>query len=392
MNEHRRKWSFRKNCVYLNHGSFGACPIEIQEYQQKLREEMETQPMNFLIRSFEDRYLAAQKALADLVGSASEDLVFIQNATTAVNTVLRSLSFEPGDELLINTHTYDACKNAVEFVAERHGAKVVKANIPFPISGPEDAMNAVQSKVTDRTRFVLLDHICSPTGLVLPVEDLVIDLESRGIRTMVDGAHAVGMLALQLDNLGASYYTSNCHKWLCAPKGAAFLHVRRDRQKEIRPLSISHAASMPIDSSERFQAEFAWTGTGDPTPFFTVPKCIDFLSHLYEDGIGALMERNRSLTLKARTHLCESLNTAPPCPDSMVGAMFAMSLPDGDAYALREKILSEYGMEVVVSAWPKENARLLRLSLQAYNSYDEVMKLSSALKEVLAAEQSTQTI
>ena len=228
---HAALWPLERGLAFLNHGSFGACPTEVLRHQSALRAEMEAEPVRFLSRELDDRLDAARTALAAFVGAAPEDLAFVTNATSGVNAVLRSLPLGPDDELLTTDHAYKACWNTLEFVAERARARVVVAPIPFPLSSPDEVVGAVLSRVTARTRLALLDHVTSPTALILPIERLIAELGRRGIDVLVDGAHAPGMLPLDLGALGAAYYSGNCHKWLCAPKGSAFLWVRRDRRQ-----------------------------------------------------------------------------------------------------------------------------------------------------------------
>jgi isopenicillin-N epimerase len=245
LSPHAYAWALGPNVILLNHGSFGACPRVVLEGQQRLRDAMERNPIGFFMRELEPLLDRSRQALADLVGADARDLVFVRNVTEAVNSVLRSLRFAPGDEILTTDHDYNACRNVVEFVAERAGAKVVVASVPLPIESPEEVVDRVMAAVTDRTRLAVLDHIASPTAVVFPIEELVRQLDGRGVDTLVDGAHAPGMVPLGLDRLGAAYYTGNCHKWLCAPKGAGFLHMRRDRQEGLHPAVISHAYNRP---------------------------------------------------------------------------------------------------------------------------------------------------
>lgn len=375
-------WDFDIGLTYLNHGSFGACPKSVLERQQFLQRELERQPMDFLVRKLEDAHLKVREHLSSFVGCSAGEIVFVNNATEAVNTVLRSCSFEPEDELLVTSHTYQACRNAADIIAESAGAKVVVAKIPFPCSSEEAVIAAIEQVVTSRTKLALIDHITSPTALVLPIERIVRLLEERGIMTMVDGAHAVGMLPLELKRLGASFYTSNCHKWLCAPKSSAFLYVKPELQSMVRPLSLSHAASLPDSDASRFQKEFGWPGTYDPTPFLVVPDCLEFISSETCDNAEQWMERNRQATLQARKTLLSELKIPEPCPESMLGSMFAIPLKPGDSMTLQKTLLVDYNIEVVVSPWPNENSQLLRVSMQAYNSQADIKKLLAALDEL----------
>lgn len=238
--------------TFLNHGSFGACPKQVLEFQQRLRLQLEQEPLRFFGREWEPLLDDARSKLAAFMGADVQDLVFIPNATTGVNSVLRSLTFSPEDEILTTNHEYNACRNALDFVTSRTGAEVVVAKIPFPIDSPRQVVAAVIEQVSPKTRLALLDHVTSQTGLIFPIQKLVKELQQRGVDTLVDGAHAPGMISLNLQEIGATYYTGNCHKWLCAPKGAAFLYVRRDKQSEIRPLTISHGTNSPRTDKTRF--------------------------------------------------------------------------------------------------------------------------------------------
>ncbi|SRR6266571_667410 len=388
-----RLWALDPQVVYLNHGAFGACPRSVLEYQRKIRDRLERQPIQFFVRDLEELLDDARGHLAKFLGADSEGLVFVPNATAGVNTVLRSLRFGRGDELLVTDHEYNACRNALNFIAERSGARVAVAKIPFPLRTQEEVVDAVLSRVTSRTRLALLDHVTSQTGLVLPIQTLVRKLAQHGVETFVDGSHAPGMVPFDLRKLGATYYTGNCHKWLCAPKGAGFLHVHRDRRQSIRPLSISHGANSPRADRSRYLIEFGWTGTIDPSACLSVPEALRFVGALLPGGWGAVMRRNRRLVLAARKILCEALEIDSPCPDEMIGALAAVPLSDGadtkpprsPLYLdpLQDRLLARYRIEVPIIPWPAPPKRLLRISAQLYNSLPQYERLAVAARSLL---------
>ena len=386
-------WPLDPKIVFLNHGSFGSCPRAVLEYQQRLRNRLEGQPVQFLVRDLEGMLDDARVILAAFVGARPENLVFVANATGGVNTVLRSLSFAPGDELLVTDHEYNACRCAVDYAAGRAGATVVVAAIPFPLESEEQIVQAILNRVTPRTRLALIDHVTSPTALVLPIARMVKALAARGVDTLVDGAHAPGMVPLDLSALAAAYYTGNCHKWLCAPKGCGFLHVRPDRQELIHPLSISHGFNSKRTDRSRFLLEFGWTGTSDPTACLTAPEALRFMGQLLPGGWPEIMAQNRSLALAGRRILCQALQIKPPCPEGLIGSMAAVPLPDNQPDQmprpplfldpLQENLLGQHGIEVPVISWPASPKRLLRISAQLYNSQAQYELLAKALPEFI---------
>jgi isopenicillin-N epimerase len=381
--------------VFLNHGSFGACPRAVLDFQKELRDRMEREPLDFLSRDLEGLLDQARGALAQFLRAREENLVFVPNATAGVNTVLRSLPFNPGDELLVTNHEYNACRNALDFVAQRSGAKVIVAAIPFPLHSANEIIQAVLDRVTSRTRLALLDHVTSQTGLVLPIGRLVEELAARGVDALIDGAHAPGMVSFDLQAFGAAYYTGNCHKWLCAPKAAGFLHVRPDRQQLVRPLSISHGANSPRTDRSRFLIEFGWTGTGDPTACLSVPEALRCVGALLPGGWTEIMARNRALALAARKILCDTLKINPPCPDECLGSLASVPLPDATDTErtapplyldpLQDELRAKHAMEVPVIPWPTPPKRLLRISTQLYNSLPQYELLAEAVAGYFAA-------
>ena len=389
-----RHWDLDPDVVFLNHGSFGACPRVVMERQLELRREMEAEPLQFLYHTLEGRIDEAKPRLAQLIGCDAEDLAFVANATAGVNTVLRSLKFGADDELLVTDHEYNACRNALDYVAETSGARVVVAPIPFPIREPQQVVDSVLALATDKTRLCLIDHVTSPTGMVLPIEEIVRTLNERGVDTLVDGAHAPGMLPLDLSALGAAYYTGNCHKWLCTPKGSAILFVRRDRQEAIRPLSISHGANSVRSDRSRFLIEADWTGTHDPTAHLSIPSALTHMAGLVDGGWPAIRDRNHRLALAARELIGPALGlTEHAAPDDALGCMVAFPLPTDPPNLpagprghdpLAHWLWEAHGICVPVGPLPHGRGRFLRISAQLYNQLEQYERLAEALSHLPA--------
>ena len=415
-----RHWRLDPEVAFLNHGSFGACPRPVLAAQQAMRERMENQPVQFFVRDLEALLDEARQELARFLGAAPADLAFVPNATDGVNAVLRSLPLARGDELLTTDHEYNACRNALEFVAAGAGARVVVASLPFPIDSPEQALElatravesddqllplarkleqaleAILGLVTSRTRLVLVDHITSQTGLILPLEKILGELGTRSIDVLVDGAHAPGMVPLDLASLGAAYDAGNCHKWLCAPKGAGFLYVRQDRQPQVRPAVISHGANSTRTDRSRYLIEFDWVGTDDPSPLLALPQAIRFMGSLLPGGWAELRRHNRELLLAGREAVCAALDLPPPCPAEMIGSLASFPLPDGSVQPptsplyldpLQDELLERWQVEVPVIPWPAPPRRLLRISGQIYNRPEQYEQLGRALASLFGSTQ-----
>jgi isopenicillin-N epimerase len=365
----------------------------VLDVQRAIRDQLEAQPMAFFA-GLEARLDAARAAVAGFLGAPAAGLAFVTNATTAVNAVVRSLRFRPGDQLLVTDHGYNACSNAVRFAAERAGAELVVAELPFPTTGPDQLVDRLLAAVTPRTRFALIDHVTSPTALVLPVARIARALAGRGIELMVDGAHAPGMLPLDLAALadaGVGYYAGNLHKWVCAPKGAGFLFVREDRRDRVRPVVISHGANAVRDDRSRFLLEFDWVGTADPSAYLAVPAALELLASLDDRGWPGLMAANRAAVLTARREVAGILGVDLPAPDDLIGAMASLPLPPardlpdrpGPTDPLQDRLLDEAGIQAMIPVWPAPPRRLLRLSHAAYNHPDEHRALARALADRL---------
>ena len=383
-----KHWTLDPDFTFLNHGSFGACPKVVLEAQAGLRAHLEAEPVRFFMRELEEALDHARHALATFVKADPEGMVFVRNATEGVNTVLARYPLKPGDALLTTDHAYAACKNALDDLAERTGAEVIVAKVPFPIKGAYQVVEAIEAAVTPRVKLALLDHITSPTGLVFPIPEIVQKLEGHGIACLVDGAHAPGMIDLDVNAIGASYYTGNCHKWLCAPKGAAFLWARADKRATLRPLSISHGANSTRTDRSKLRLEFDFTGTHDPTAHLCVPVAIDAIAAMVPGGWPAVRAHNHALVIAGRDMIIAGIGGEAPAPDEMLGSLATIMLPDakpGDEpgkfifQPLGDRLYHQHKIEVPVISWPHPPRRQVRIAAQLYNDLAGYGRLRDAL-------------
>jgi isopenicillin-N epimerase len=386
-------WLLDPGIVFLNHGSFGACPRPVLEAQRAWRDRIEQEPVRFLSRELWGHLDEARREVAEFLHADPEGLAFVPNATTGVSTVLGSVRFQPGDELLAGDHEYNATLNALRAAAARDGATVVVARIPFPLQDPGQVVQAYLDAVTPRTRLALVSHVTSTTALVFPVAQLVRELQARGVDALVDAAHAPGMVQVDIGSLGAAYWTGNGHKWLCGPKGSGMLVVREDVRASIRPLVVSHGANDPRQDRSRFRLGFDWVGTGDPSAYLALPAAIRFVGGLHEEGWRGLRSANAALARDARDRLCAALGVERPAPDAMLGAMASVPLPgiaatEEVADRIQAELFEEDRIEVPVMVTPVRAARdgggaapqvLVRVSAQRYNRPAEYAYLAERL-------------
>ncbi|WP_423917546.1 aminotransferase class V-fold PLP-dependent enzyme [Candidatus Poriferisodalis sp.] len=381
-------WLLDPGVLHLNHGSFGATPAAVLEAQQGIRERIELNPTRFFLEGeYQERLDQARRAVAHFVGADEAGLVFVTNATAGVNAVLRSLepSLEPGDEILVTDHEYNACTNAAIVSASRAEAVVTTAAVPFPLEHEREVVDAVLAAVTERTRILLIDAVTSATGLVLPVAELVARLEPD-VRVLVDAAHAPGMIDFDVSQLGASYVTANCHKWMCSAKGAAFLWVRPDRRDDVYPAVISHGynGGWPTEGGH-LHAQFDWTGTHDPSAWLTVPDALTAVEAMHADGWPGVRNVIRERCLQGRERLVEALGIEPPAPGDMIGAIASVPLPPADnpGSAIFDPLMGalrdRHGIEVPVFTWPAPPERVLRISAHLYNQQGDYDRLAEAL-------------
>ncbi len=378
----------RSDVVFLNHGSFGACPRPVFEAYQQWQLELERQPVEFLGRRFGGLLREAREALAAVVGARADDLVYVPNATTGLNAVARSLRLAPGDEVLTTNHEYGALDRTWRFVCARRGATYVNRPLPLPISSADEVIEQLWAGVTERTRVLFLSHITSPTALILPVQELVRRARAVGIITIVDGAHVPGQIPLNLEALGADFYAGNCHKWLNSPKGSAFLYARKEVQPLVEPLVVSWGwqpesstlLSLDSNGSSPFVLQHEWQGTRDIAAYLSVPAAIEF--EAVHDWPQVRQECHE-LARYARQAIGELTGLEQICPDSpeWYAQMATIPLPACDAEELKRRLYDEYRVEVPIIEW--NSRQFLRVSVQAYNAKGDLDALISALAALL---------
>lgn len=370
------EWDLGPGFLTVNHGSFGATPRAVMAAQRSWQDRMECQPSRFMNTIYPAAIRDAADALGSFLNASGSDIVFVDNATTGCNAVLRHFLFQPGDCVTILSHAYGAIRNAVRFVTEPAAARIMQAKVEFPNPTEDSLLAAVIGTITPATRLAVIDHITSASAIVLPIRRIVAACHAIGVPVLVDGAHAPGQVDLDLSEIGADWYVGNCHKWLCAPKGCAFLHARPAAQSGLHPGTISHGYG------QGFLAEFDWTGTTDPSRFLAVTAAIEFHHHL---GGPALRERNRTLAARGAELVAQRLNTQVGTTGPVAGAMATIRLSVEDpspvhALEIRRRLMAA-GTDAPVHAL--DGALWLRISAFAYNELDDYARLAEVVASVL---------
>lgn len=426
-----RHWIHQPGVTFLNHGSFGGCPAAVLETQQAWRARMEGEPVRFFAQDLWGLIDWARADVARFVRCDAQGLVFVPNATTGVATALHNLITSgqavAGDEVLLTDHEYPACANNLRHMAKAAGLGVVTARLPYPNPTPQGVIDAALGAVTPRTRIALFSHITSASAMVLPAAELTRELEGRGVRVVVDGAHAPGQIDLDIGALAPSYYTANLHKWACSPKGSAILWVHPDQRDRCRPLVLSNMAENPPPERSRLHTEFDYVGTNDPTAVLCVPASLRIMASIARgeppkrapasafdterdtDALDAawadIRARNRSLALQGQQAISEALGTTAPVPPEMTASIALARLPvvDSAAWArvsqrptryndaLQDALIDRWGIQVPVIHPPAAGhegppLRCVRVSAQLYNSPEQYAHLAHALGVELEAE------
>ena len=387
--ERLNDWMLTSDCVYLNHGTVGATPRRVIAEYRRIQDEIESQPAQFLLRELADvdgqgdpaepHMRVAARRIASHLRCSANQLGFVDNATTGVNAVVRSFTFRPGDEVVVTSLGYGAVNYAAKYAVERAGGTVREIQMPDPGSAPEDFTRALISGVGDSTVMAIIDHITSGSALVLPIAEMCRELRRAGVASLVDGAHAPGAIPLNVEEIGADWYTANLHKWAWAPRSCGVLWARHERLSDIHPVTISWG------SGNGFEAEFDLLGTRDPAPYLTAPFAMDLWN---EWGGQAIIEHNHSLAWEGAHYIADAIGSAVYAPRDMVGPMVAVPLPlragttKAAGVALQRALLLEDHIECAVNL--VHGQLYVRVSAQIYNDSSDFDKLADALKRRLA--------
>ncbi len=382
-------WNLDTQVVFLNHGSFGACPTEVLQKQAIIQSRLEAEPVRFMVEELEPIYRQAKISLADFVGTHTNNISFVPNTTTGVNTVLNSLpTAQPNEEWLLTNLTYGACAQAAQHYARLKGYSIVTAQLPFPFTHEDELVQALEQSITPNTKFAIIDFVTSATGFVLPVDKIIKLVHTHGVQVLIDAAHAPGMVNFNLDQLQPDYFVGNCHKWICSPKGSAFLYVAKAHQHQIFPLVISHQYDKPVAEEEKWCMQFFWDGTHDFSAFLCVPAAIDFMGQI-AGGWNELRAQNKALTIAGRSCLNEVFGFPFTNPESNVGHLANIEIPPAtepltygfnNQGQLKNLLMKEYKIEVPIIHIG--NRRYVRISAQLYNSLEQYQYLADVLTEL----------
>ena len=368
----------RPGVAFLNHGSFGACPKPVFDRYHWWQRELEAEPVEFLGRRINDLLAEARMHLGLYLHCDPNNLVFVTNATHGINIVARSLDLQPGDEVLATDHEYGASDRTWRFNCALRGARYINQPIPLPIPSDDEIVEHLWAGVTERTKVIFLSHITSPTAVIFPVAEICRRARAAGIMTMIDGAHAPGQLDLSLDELGVDFYTGNCHKWLCSPKGAGVLYAPPERQALLQPLVVSWGWESETPGPSRYIDYFSWVGTADPSAYLSVPAAIDFQrDHNWHE----VRQACHSLAVWANKRLTEVTGMLPLYSDDRFVQLFSIELPMGSIDKLGTHLYNDYSIEVPLVRW--NGREFLRVSVQAYNSVADIERLVNALRKLL---------
>lgn len=371
----------------LNHGSFGSCPKEVMEHQFELIRHTEKLTTRFFMMEMKTLLQESLKDLAVFLGSPFEDMVFVRNATMGANAVLNSLPLQKNDEIVTTNLIYDSCNYLLHHLSKKKGIIIKTAEISFPDDNEDIITEKILNLITDKTKLIFIDHITSITSLIMPLSKIIPEAKRKGVEIFIDGAHAPGMLPIRIAEIGADYYTGNCHKWMCSPKGAGFLYINPEKQHKIEPAIISNYFNKGDTQAQKLFNSFYWLGTMDYSACCCVKKVIEHLEESVEGGWKHIMERNHQLVLRGRDIILDKLKLTEYTPEEMTGSMVSIKLnsqSEIDAKTTLDvlylKLLHNHKIEAIFAPLLPKRERILRISAHIYNKEEDYEKLADALK------------
>ena len=371
------KFNLNKDITFLNHGSFGACTKKVMNEYIQYQYQLENQPVDFIEKKVPKLLALSRSKLADFLNTSSNDIVLLDNPTTAINEVIRSLQLDRGDEIITTDHEYGAMDKAWEFITEKKGANYKRVELPFPIESSKDIFSTIVNSISQKTKILFISHITSPTGIIFPVEDLCKYARENNIITIIDGAHVPGHIQLDIKDLNPDFYIGTCHKWLCTPKGVSFLYVRRNFQDSIDPLIIGWGWRDYDSNLSEFINNHEWWGTRDMSAYFCLPSALKM--HETKEMIDGRMHCQSKIPI-IRDIVNDITSQMEICPNNMLGQMASMVMPNIDHVNLKTTLINEYKIEIPVFKW--KNMSILRVSYQVYNTEKDIEKLSTVLTKI----------
>ena len=383
----KSKFLLDPEITFLNHGSYGACPKPVFKVYQQYQKDLETHPVKFMQEDVYSLLKQSRESLSQYINCDKDDIIYVSNPTHAVGTIIHNISIKPGDEILSTNLEYGSCDRMWTYDAEQKGYKYIQADITLPIEDKETFLNEFWSFANEQTKYIFISQITSSTGMILPASEIVIEAKKRGIKTIIDGAHVPAHIALDIKELDPDYFTGALHKWLCCPKGISFLYVKKEHQEGIQPMVKSWGwgeeydkfkSSTQLHSSSRFINVFQWQGTMDMSAFFTVPDAIKFQK---EHDWNSVRSRCFNMIVEARNRIAEITKLPKICPDSWLGHMATILFPIDDTIAFKKSLYSDYQIEMPVMSHEEHTA--FRISIQGYNSEDDIDHLVNSLEELV---------
>jgi isopenicillin-N epimerase len=383
-------WSLQKNKVYLNHGSFGATPTAVTNVQKQFIDKLEQEPVAFMIDELPSLIKSAKESLGNFLNISPNNFVFVNNTTTGVNLILKNYT-GTNEHWITTNHAYGACAHALNFYAKKNNCTISVAQLPFPTTTADEVVQNILDAVQPNTRLALIDFTTSASGLILPIKKIVEALQKRGVLVIVDAAHATGMVEYNITDLQPDFFISNLHKWLCTPKGSAFVYVSPKHQHWVHPLVISHLNDRNTGEPEHWSNQFEWDATHDYSAYCCIPFTIEYMQKLYPGGWPAIMEHNHQLAWGMGNFIANELGVALPVKQNEIGSMVNIPMPKGETPSrafhfnneLKNKLFYDYNIEVPVFFFPKAPTQWLRISAQIYNSTEQYQYLVACLKNII---------